>query len=76
MSLQLELGDPTWEHDVLENADLLGSTKWVPEDQEEVRNILREYVDIFSKDDLDLGQTSVIKHKITLKKGDKLIKML
>ena len=31
-------------------------------------------MDVFAKDDLDLGQTSVVKHKITLKEGDKQIK--
>ena len=27
---------------------------------------LREYADVFAKDDLDLGHTSVVKYKITL----------
>ena len=35
---------------------------------------MREYADVFAKDDLDLGQTSVVKHKITLKEGAKPIK--
>ena len=54
--------------------DLLGCTKWDPEDQQEVKNTLREYADVFVKDDLDLWQTSVVKHKITLKEGPKPIK--
>ena len=33
-----------------------------------------EFANVFAKDDLNLGQTSVIKHKITLKEGDKLMK--
>ena len=45
-----------------------------PKDQHEVKKILREYADVFPKDDLDLGQTLVTKHKITLKEGAKLIK--
>ena len=55
MSLQLELGDPTLEHDVLGKVDLLGYTEWDPEDQQEARKILREYADVFAKDDIDLG---------------------
>ena len=55
ISLQLELDVPTSEHDVLEKVDLLGCAKWDPEDQQEVRKILREYADIFAKDDLNLG---------------------
>ena len=54
--------------------DLLGFIKLDPEDQQEVRKIFREYLDVFAKDDLDLGQTSVIKDKITLKEGAKPIK--
>ena len=42
-SLQLELGDPTLEYDVLDKVDLLGCTKSDPEDQLKVRKILREY---------------------------------
>ena len=45
-----------------------------PKDQQEVRENLSEYADVFAKDNLDLGQTSAIKHKITLKEGTKLIK--
>ena len=71
---QLELGDSTLEHDILEKVDLSGCAEWDPMDQQEVRKILREYANVFAKDDLNLGQTSVIKHKITLKEGAKLIK--
>ena len=35
---------------------------------------LVEYADVFAKDDLDLGQTSVVKHKITLIDRDKPVK--
>ena len=38
-------------------------------DQQVVRKIFEEYVDVFAKDNLDLGQTLVVKHKITLKEG-------
>ena len=49
-------------------------TEWNPVDQQEVRKILTEYADIFAKDNLNLGQTSVVRHKITLEEGAKLIK--
>ena len=65
---------PTLGHDVLNKVNLSGCTEWDPVDQQEVRKILAEYVDVFAKDNLDLGQTSVIKHKMTLKEGAKLIK--
>ena len=43
-------------------------------DQQEVKQILAEFADVFAKDNLDLGQTLVVKHKITLKEGDKPMK--
>ena len=60
---------PTLESDVLGRVDLSGYADWDPEDQWEVQSILRENVDVFTKDDLDLGQTSIVKHKITLEEG-------
>ena len=65
---------PTPEPDVLGKVNLLGCIEWDPEDQWEAQSILREYVDVFAKDDFDLGQTSIIKHKITLKKGARSVK--
>ena len=61
------MGDPTLGCDMLNKVDPSECDEWDPGDQHEVRKILREYEDIFATDDLDLGQTSVIKHKITLK---------
>ena len=55
MSLPLELTVPTLEHDILEQVNLLGCAKWDPADEQEVRKILAEYTDVFTKDDLDLG---------------------
>ena len=43
-------------------------------DQQEAREILRKYADVFAKKDLDSGQTSVVKHKLTLKEGAMPIK--
>ena len=40
-------------------------------DQQEARNILREYADVFAKDNLDLGQTSVVKYKTILREEAK-----
>ena len=71
--LQLESSDPS-SCDVLNKVDLSGCSKWDPKDNQEVRIILREYADVFAKDNLYMGQTSIVKHKITLKEGTKLIK--
>ena len=56
ISPQLELGVLTSEHNMLDKVDLLGCTEWVPEDQQKARKILREYMDVFPKDDLDWGR--------------------
>ena len=71
---QLELHIPTLEHDVLDKVHVSGCARWNPKEQQEVRNVLREYADVFAKDDLDLGWTLVVKHEITLKEGAKPIK--
>ena len=41
ISLWLEPGDPTLEHDVLDKVDLSGCTDWDPKDQQQARQILR-----------------------------------
>ena len=71
---QLAPSVPTPEHAVLEKVNLFGCTKWDPTNQQEASKLLEEYADVFNKDDLDLGQTSVVKHKITLTEGAKPIK--
>ena len=68
------LGVPTLEPDILEKVDLFGCAAWEPEDQWEAQSILREYADVFTKDDLDLGWTSIVRHKITLEDGARPIK--
>ena len=45
---------------VLSQMDLSGCNEWDPEDQATTKQILREFADVFAKDDLDLGQTSVV----------------
>ena len=59
---------------MLDKVDLVGCAEQDPKDQQEVRKILSQYADVFAKDNLNLGHTSVIKHKITLKEGAKPIK--
>ena len=71
---QLELEAPTLEHTVLENVDLSGCAEWDPKDEQEAWSILRENADIFAKDNLDLGWTSIMKHKITLEEGARPLK--
>ena len=67
--LQSGLDVPTPEQDVLKKVDLFGCAELDPMDQQEARKILREYADVFAKNNLNLGQTSVVKHKIALKEG-------
>ena len=55
VSPQLELGDLTSECDMLSKVNLPGCATWDPEHQQEARKILREYSDVFAKEDLDLG---------------------
>ena len=57
------------EPDVLGKADLSGYAELDLKDQQEAWSILREYVDVFTKDNLNLGWTSFVKHKITLEEG-------
>ena len=70
----LESEFPTLEPNVLGKVNLLGYGEWDPEDQLEAQSILREYANIFAKDDLDLGWTSIMKHKITLEEEAKPVK--
>ena len=51
---------------LFEKVDPIGISKWDPTDQEEVRELFKEYGKIFALDDLDLGHTSVVKHEIKL----------
>ena len=61
ISLQLEWGDTTLEHNVLDKVDLSGCTKWDSKNQQEVTRILSEYAEDFAKDDLDLWQMTLVK---------------
>ena len=57
---------PEKEKLLFEKVDLLGAKEWSSEDQEKVKELFREYGQLFALDDLDLGYTSIVKHKIEL----------
>ena len=66
-----ELGDPKPTLSVVEqqekliaSLDLSGLDKWPMEKAERARNLLREYHDVFSLKDNELGCTSQVKHSI------------
>ena len=64
--IKLEPLSPEKEKLLFEKIDLTGISQWEPADQEEVKELFREYGRLFTLDDLDLGHTSVVKHKIKL----------
>ena len=66
MKIKLEPLSPEKEKLLFERIDLTGISQWEPAEQEEVRELFREYGRLFALDDLDLGHTSVVKHKIKL----------
>ena len=46
--------------------DLTGTNDWDPELMEETRKLFYEYAHIFALESLDMGHTSMVKHKIRL----------
>ena len=46
--------------------ELSGISSWSEKEQTDVRDLIKEFGFLFSLDDLDLGRTSVAKHKIQL----------
>ena len=64
--IKLEPLSPEKEKLLFERIDLTGINQWEPAEQEEVRELFREYGRLFALDDLDLRHTSVVKHKIKL----------
>ena len=64
--IKLEPLSPEKEKLLFEKVDLTGISKWDPADQEDVRELFKEYGNIFALDDLDLWHTSVVKHEIKL----------
>ena len=63
---KLEPLSPKKEKLLFEKVNLLGTKEWSSEDQEKVKELFREYGQLFALDDLDLGHTSIVKHKIEL----------
>ena len=63
---KLEPLSPKKEKLLFEKVDLLGTKEWSSEDQEKVKELFRMYRQLFALDDLDLGHTSIVKHKIEL----------
>ena len=63
---KLEPLSPKKEELLFKKIDLSGTNEWSSEDQEKVKEIFREYGQLFALDDLDLGYTSIVKHKIEL----------
>ena len=51
---------------LLEKLDLSGMSKWPPDLQARVKALLLSFSDIFSKDEIDLGKTDLVKHHIAL----------
>ena len=46
--------------------DLSGAKGWDPELLEEAKQLFRKYAHIFALESLDMGHTSMVKHKISL----------
>ena len=54
------------EEEILQKVDLLGTTDWNSTEQQEAYNLIHEYTYIFPQNDLDLGETLIVKHSIKL----------
>ena len=55
--------DASWLFDML---DLSGIQDWPPDLQKQARDLFIKHQNLFSKDDMDLGRTNLVKHKIVL----------
>ena len=51
---------------MLSKIDLSGTNNWDPEYIEQTRELFKDYTHIFALESLDMGHTSVVKHKIKL----------
>ena len=52
--------------EILQKVDSSGITDWDLAEQWETHNLICEYACIFSRNDIDLGKTSIVKHVIRL----------
>ena len=43
-----------------------GTTEWTQKQQQEAKDLIKEYSFLFAMGSLDLGQTNIVKHKIEL----------
>ena len=62
-------GEPTCDPQkdwILEELNLQGLEEWLKEEQDQVRKLLVKWEHLFAHSDLDLGETSLIKHQIIL----------
>ena len=50
--------------DILQKLNLSGMEEWEPQWQQDAWDLICEFACIFSQDDLDLGNTSIVKHSI------------
>ena len=66
---QLTKEPPPPDHTIPSETDFSRCESWEVEDQESAKGLLSEYADVFLRHDLDLGCTSLVKHKIKLKLG-------
>ena len=60
------LGNQT---NILDRVDLSRFQEWDPDDQAAAKKALIEFADVFAKNNLDLGCTSIVKYQIKLKEG-------
>ena len=51
---------------ILEKLEVSGAQVWTDQERQEIRDLLTEYHDLFTLDDLELGKTSLVKHSIKL----------
>ena len=51
---------------LFEKLDLSGAQAWADQERQEIRDLLTEYHDLFTLEDLELGKTSLVKHSIKL----------
>ena len=64
--IKLEPLSPEKEGLLFEKINLSGIIGWNQEEQKQVRELFKEYGQLFALYDLDLGHTSVVKHEIKL----------
>ena len=51
---------------LFEKLDLSGAHVWTDQERQEIRDLLTEYRELFTLDDLELGKMSLVKHDVKL----------